>query len=238
MTSTQTTTQLAYWSLYKELIDAPHLLIAGSTGSGKSTLEHSLLYTLTALRQPRNARLILLDPKRVELSDWKDTRFCAAYDDAPENILRELTKVSEVMEDRYRDMQRRGNLKLWDGSDIYVVIDELADLMLNGAIRPRLLPLIQHITSIGRAARIHLWCATQAPSRLVIPAQVTIGFTHKIGLRCDTAIESRQVILTPGCEELPEHGTAIMRSPHGLTRLPATKTPDDMLRARIQYWHK
>lgn len=235
MTATTERTRLGYWPLYAELLQAPHILIAGSTGSGKSTFEHSLLYTLTALRKPKDARLILLDPKRVELRKWSVTRFKAAYDDTPEDILRELTKVSEVMESRYADMQRRG-LTLWDGSDIYIVIDELADLMLNRLIVGEFLPLLQYIAALGRAARIHLWCATQAPSRQVIPATVTIGFTHKIGLRCDTAIESRQVISCPGCESLPEHGTAIMRSPHGLTRMPATLTPERDIEQRIEYW--
>lgn len=229
--------RLGYWASYAELLDAPHILIAGSTGSGKSTLEHSMLYTLTALRTPQNARLVLLDPKRVELRKWAKTRFCAAYRDTPEDILRELSKASEIMESRYSDMQRR-ELTEWDGSDIYIVIDELADLMLNKAISPKFLPLLQHIAALGRAAKVHLWAATQAPSRQVIPATVTIGFTHKICLRCDTAIESRQVLSTTGGESLPPHGTMIMRSPKGLTRMCANLTPDIDIIGRINYWRK
>lgn len=232
---TTTTVRFGYYTAYAELLDAPHLLIAGSTGSGKSTLEHSLLYTLTALKTPKNARLILLDPKRVELRKWAKTRFCAAYRDEPTDILRELEKVSDVMESRYKDMQRR-ELTLWDGSDIYVVIDEFADLMLNKAIEPQLVPIVQHLVALGRAAKVHLWCCTQAPNRQVIPANITIGFTHKICLRCDTAIESRQVILVPGGESLPKHGVMILRSPDGLKKVEAVMTPAEKLNERIKFW--
>lgn len=232
---TSTTVRFGYYKAYEQFLSAPHLLIAGSTGSGKSTLEHSLLYTLTALRTPKTARLVLLDPKKVELRKWAKTRFCAAYRDEPTSILQELQKASDIMDSRYTDMQYR-ELTEWDGSDIYIVIDELADLMLNRTIVPQLLPILQHITALGRAAHVHLWACTQAPNRQVIPATVTIGFTHKICLRCDTAIESRQVILVPGGESLPQHGVMIVRSPGRLEKLEAVKTADHEINGRIAYW--
>lgn len=229
--------KLSYWRNYADLINAPHLLVAGATGSGKSTFVHSLLYTLTALKHPSAASLILCDPKRVELSKWRQTRFCGGYADNPADIVRLLSLVNNRMDAEYSWLQANG-LDHTTRGDIYIVIDELADLMTDKAVKEDCFRLLQRIAALGRAAKCHLICGTQAPSRAIIPAALTLNFTHKLGLRCDTAIESRQVINAPGCELLPPYGLGYLRSPRGLSQLEISKTADAELLDRQTYWKR
>ena len=209
--------QLTYFTQYAPLVDAPHLLVAGATGSGKSVFLRGLLMTITALRTPDDSGLVLIDPKRVELTQWARTRHCSGYASDLKPAVSLLDRCIKLMDIRYREMQRRGMVQYVGGS-IYIVIDELADLMLTAPliVRPRLQKLLQ----LGRAANIHVIAATQAPSRKVIPAELTLNFTHKLALRCDTSIESRQVINTTGAELLPLHGEGILRAPGELYKMP------------------
>lgn len=211
------TINLTYYKQYRELIDAPHLLVAGATGSGKSVFLRGFLMTLTALRTPENAGLVLIDPKRVELTEWAKTRHKSGYACELSDALFLLDRCIDLMEYRYRELQATGAVE-WEGGDIYIVIDELADLMLTDPLSVR--PRLQKILQLGRAAHIHLIAATQAPSRKVIPAELTLNFTHKLALRCDSAIESRQVINTTGAETLPLHGVGILRKPGSVDYLP------------------
>lgn len=218
-----------YWVDYAPLLDAPHLLIAGSTGSGKSVLLNDLLFTLTAVKVPRTAAMILIDPKKVELTGWKNTAFCIGYADEPDRALYWLERVEAEMDKRYKLMQDR-NLRLWDGADLYVVIDELADLLL---LHPReFIEPLQHIAQLGRAAKIHLIACTQSPSRKTLPAALMLNMTHKIALRCDSAIESRQIIGISGAEFLPQYGEALVKAPGSMLRYRVPLTPEDKLTER------
>ena len=231
------TARLDYWLDLAPLASAPHLLIAGATGSGKSTAEHSLLYTISALRNPRDTCFLLLDPKRVELAQWRKTRFCAAYADEPEKIIDLLRQVNRKMDSCYSYLQLHG-LTHAPAGDTYVIVDELADLMVDRAVKDDCFRLLQRIAALGRAARFHLIACTQAPSRAIIPAALTLNFTHKLALRCDSQIESRQVINAPGAELLPRYGRGILRSPDGLREMAIPMTPSADLAARREFWKR
>ena len=118
--------QLHYWGWCDELLGKPHLLIAGSTGSGKSVLINSIMYTLLTY-QPNEKQVMLIDPKRVELYGYKRVPHCIGYASETPDIIALLRRACEVMDQRYTEMQKEGK-KLYEGSDIYVVIDEFADV--------------------------------------------------------------------------------------------------------------
>lgn len=195
---------------YNELIQAPHVLIAGSTGSGKSTLIHGIMTALL----PHKPQLGLIDPKRVELLFYRDLPFTQFYARECDSAVGWLEGVINQIEHRYKEMAR-SNVRICPYKHEYIIIDELADLMIQD--KKNVSRCLQRITQLGRAANVHLIAATQSPDRThTLPAPIKLNFTDKIALRCDTAIESRQVIGIKGAEELPIYGHGIWRSPHGL----------------------
>ena len=181
------------------LINSAHTLIAGTTGSGKSVLLNDVL---SRLSYTVDGFCSFFDLKRVELIDYKyDVGLCSNYISEPEDVLEELDFLIFLMEGRYEDMASRG-LKKYDGYHHYIVIDELADMITIEGVLERLVK----IGRLGRAANIHLLCATQDPSRRTLPAQLMQNFTCTVALRCRSAIESRQIIGVPGAELLPKYG--------------------------------
>lgn len=195
--------------LYSQIVNGAHTLIGGSTGCGKSVLIDTIVYHI--LQEKPCARLVLIDPKRVSLVKYKKLS-CVGTSYACEYFTAKMWLEIEIslMEERYKEMQAQGKV-LYEGNDIYIVIDELADLLTMPDSRKEIKPLIQRIAQLGRAAKIHLICATQCPSRKIIPAEITLNFTEKIALRCDTAIESKQLIGDSGAEKINEYGKALLR---------------------------
>lgn len=224
-----------YWLFCEGLADAPHILIAGATGAGKSVLIDDLLYSLSALKNPSTAAFELIDPKRVELNKWKNTAFCDRYAAKSEDIIQLLEDAVYTMEQRFDKMSAQG-VNYYSGTHLYIIIDELADLMTTDARTVK--PLLQRLLQLGRAAGIHVIAATQAPNRKVIPAELTLNFTHKIALRCDSAIESRQVINMAGAEALPLHGFGILRQPGSTMEIEIPMTSPEMLADRIRFWEE
>lgn len=223
--------QLHYWGNMDELLGKPHVLIAGSTGSGKSVLINSLLYTLLTY-QPNEKQIMLIDPKRVELYAYKKVPHCIGYASEVPDMVALLRRACEVMDKRYREMQNKG-LKLYEGSDVYIIIDEFADLML---MTKDAEPLIQRLAQLGRASRVHLVIATQAPNRAVLKANIVLNLTDRIALHCNDPIESKQILGQKGAETLPRYGKAIYKSAEGLTLMQVPFTPDDELTNRINFW--
>jgi len=223
---------LHYWVRCDEMLSKPHLLVAGATGSGKSVYINSMLYTLLTY-QPEEKQVILIDPKRVELSAYRHVPHCAGYAHENSDILGLLRKACEVMEKRYEVMERK-QLKKWDGGDLYVVIDEFADLMVT--MPKQVSPLVQRLAQLGRAAKVHVWLCTQAPNRTVLKANVVLNFTDRIALHCNDKMESRQILGEPGAETLPRYGKGIYKSPEGIRLMDIPYTEESDLVARIQFW--
>lgn len=195
--------------LNRRLIDTPHSLIAGTTGSGKSVLLNSVVCDLIEV----GACLALIDLKRVELARYKNCSTVGAFMTEPEHIPGFLNGMCDIMEERYEEMEAKGLLK-YDEADIFIVIDELADLMTYPAVLP---PLVK-LGRLGRAARMHMICATQDPSRRTLVAQLMQNFTACAALRCRSAIESRQIIGVAGAESLPKYGKCILWDADGFSR--------------------
>lgn len=189
----------SYSRLYADMAARPHLLIAGATGAGKSTVINGIFHA--ALHStPAEVRFILIDLKKVELDEYRHIPHVHSYADDVPSALQALQTAIDIMTARYTDMQRR-HIRQYDGSHLYVIIDELADLMTTAPKQAT--PLIQRIAQLGRGASCHILAATQCPISAVIPTPVKVNFSAKLGLMTATAQDSRNIIGRPGCEKLP-----------------------------------
>lgn len=223
-----------YKTLYADMLDQPHLLIAGATGSGKSVIVNSLIYT-ALLHSPAAVQLILIDPKRVELSNYRSLPHTLRYASEPGNMPQALEYAMSVTEGRYREMQRE-HVKKYDGPDLYVVIDELADLMTTN--KRQVQPLLQRLCQIGRAARVHVIAATQCPLATVIPTPIKVNFDARVGLRTRSAQDSRNILGVTGCEALPRYGQGYYMTPEGLTLYNIPMTPQGEVDRVVTYWKR
>ena len=208
---------VSFCEFYKGLLDTPGgVLVSGATGSGKSVVLNGILCEILGTFCPSDSAsgktcdIFLCDPKIVEFRAYRVAPHVRRYADTPDDIFRVMDEVDRIMMDRYNDMAERG-LKMWDGAPVFLFIDEIGDLMLTH--KTAFLPRLTHLLNLCRAAKITIFLASQSPSRQTIPAVVQLNCTAKICLKCDTAIESRQVVGIPGGEKLPAHGTALVRTP-------------------------
>ena len=195
-------------TLYIDILKQAHTLIAGQTGSGKSVMLNGILTTACKFG---NYAMILIDPKRVELCDYKRLPNCIAYANTSAETVVALDYAIDQMENRYRRMERAGQ-KQYDGDPIIVVIDELADLLISKDSK-RIAEQLQKLTALGRAALVKVICATQCPNRTILKANIVLNFSARVALHCQTAIESRQVINVKGAEDLPMYGKCLYLRP-------------------------
>lgn len=229
-----TTPQGSYYALYKDMLKQPHLLAAGATGSGKSVVINGIIYT--ALHDsPAAVQLILIDPKRVELVDYKNLPHVIQYASEPGNMLHALEMAMQITEDRYRIMQRQ-HVKKWQHGHVYVIIDELADLMTTN--KRHVQPLLQRLCQIGRAAGVHVIAATQCPLSAVIPTPIKVNFDSRVGLRTRSKQDSRNILGVPGCECLPRYGQGYYMTPERLTLYNIPMQPQEDIQRIIEYWKR
>lgn len=187
------------YNLFADMLNENHLLIAGATGSGKSVLINGLI-TTALYNSPNKVKFIFIDCKRVELYDYKPLQHCLYYADNAETAITALKMALDIIENRYKLMQQK-HIKEYNDSRIYVIIDELADLMTMN--KYQVTPILQRIGQIGRAANVHLICATQCPLTTIIPTSIKVNFTGIIGLKTAIKQHSRNIIDMSGCELLP-----------------------------------
>ena len=195
------------YGLYINMLEQPHLMIAGATGSGKSVAVSGLI--LTALTKT-NAQFILIDPKRVELVQYRHLKRCIVYASEPDEMTKAITTALEITEGRYKRMQAQG-VRKWQGDDVYIVIDEFADLMTTQG--KQITPLIQRLAQIGRAASVHIILCTQCPTRDVIPTKIKVNFDARLGLRTRSRQDSINILGVKGCEDLPRYGQGFYMRP-------------------------
>ena len=127
-------------AVYMDMAKQTHLLIAGKTGAGKSVVINGIIYGLLCHYFPNECKFVFVDPKRVELVQYKNTPHCMIYASEPGQPITALKMALAVTEGRYKAMQHNG-LKKFNGGAVYVVIDELADLMTT--CKREFLPLLQ-----------------------------------------------------------------------------------------------
>lgn len=181
-------------------------LIGGCCGSGKSVLVNGLICRALCFQ----CGLVLIDPKRTELRPYARNNHCMRYADNTRDTVKALKDVINLMNLRFDNMIKRG-LKTFPGYPVYIVIDELADLMITA--RKEVEPLLIKIATVGRAARIHIIACTQKVKSVIAP-WLRANFDYRVGLRCTTPLESTGIIEQKGCESLPRFGHAIVRSPN------------------------
>ena len=234
MKKTYTTPAGNYYTIYKDMLSQPHLLVAGATGSGKSVVINGII-TTALYDSPAAVQFIFIDPKRVELAEYKNLPHCIKYASEPGDMVQALETAMNLTESRYRDMQRAG-VRKYPGGAVYVVIDELADLMTTD--RKHVQPLIQRLAQIGRAANIHLIAATQCPLAAVIPTPIKVNFDSRVALRTRSAQDSRNITGYKGCELLPRYGQGYYMTPAEFTLYNIPMYTDAERAQLIAHWTK
>lgn len=193
----------------------PHVLIAGASGSGKSSLMHAIILSLAAVSGHTRPQFAFIDVKRVEFSLYTSARFPMALYPRPAcdlaDIRSNLTDLSRLIDNRYRLMEKR-NIATWDDQKIYIIIDELADLVIGNK---DILNEITHICQIGRAAGVHVIAATQVPNRSTIPTLLQVNMPCHIALRVSSPIESRIIIGDAAATDLCNPGDLILDTADG-----------------------
>ena len=218
--------------LSQDIIRQPHCLIAGATGSGKSVLLNSIVYTL--IQNDKN-KMLLIDPKRVELVQYAGLPQTMGYASEPESIAQWLNYALWLMEERYKTMQR-ARQKLTSEPPIYIIIDEFADLMTTQ--RKTVLPTLCRIAQLGRAAKIHLILATQRPTRDIVNGQIKVNIDCRVALRCPTAQDSRNIIGVKGAEMLPKIGYGLYLTPDTMQPIPVKIpfVPENEIQNSMNKW--
>ncbi len=224
-------------TLYGTMTDMPHLLIAGATGSGKSVVINGILYSamfgLPHFFAKSGRQFILCDPKRVELVQYANLPHTIQYAADTRDILRALRYSIRIMEQRYQIMQSKG-IRKWEWGHLYVVIDEWADLVV--AAKKQVVPLVQRLTQLGRAACVHVILATQCPLAKILPTEIKVNFTNVLGLHTVTPQQSRNVIGVKGCERLPMYGYGYLQTPEGISPVQIPYVTEDETDQMIQWW--
>lgn len=239
-----------------EIDKTPHMLVAGSTGSGKSVCINSMLISILMRAKPDEVRLVLVDPKKVELSMYNGVPHLltpVVTDAKKANIV--LQKIVQIMEDRYdtfsdsgtknikgynkyidkQNENRPDDDKLKHMEYIVVIIDELADLMLVAAKEVE--DSIMRITQMARAAGIHLIVATQRPSTDVITGVVKANIPSRISFAVSSSIDSRTILDMSGAEKLLGKGDMFFL-PQGENtpiRIQGTFIDDDEIKNVVDY---
>lgn len=190
--------------LYTNLSKAPHILVGGTTGSGKSELLHTFIASLIVGMPYTNAELLIIDPKRAEYSPYKNReriRLITEMDEA----LKYLNYSVQIMENRYAELENAGAKDIYkysgfmDMHPIVIIVDELADLIQTF---PDVEKPIVRIAQKARACGIHLIIGTQSPRRNVVTGLIQTNMPTKIALHTSDQIESRIILGKAGAEQL------------------------------------
>ena len=236
-------------SIVSDLADMPHLLIAGTTGAGKSVCINAILSCLLMTNTPDQLRLVLVDPKRVELT---------AYDRIPhllapviidtERVLGALQWMQREMDARYLKFNRSGTRNLQDynawrisrGEEplpyLLLVIDELAEMMMLSPVETE--KALIRLAQMARATGIHLIIATQRPSTDILTGLIKANFPARIAFAVFSGVDSRVILDQQGAERLLGKGDMLFQAPDAAApvRLQGTFVSDDEISKLTSFW--
>lgn len=229
---------MSYYPPFLRLAERPHLLIAGATGSGKSVALNGIIISLLMTQSPFRCQFVLIDPKKVELMQYASLPHVARYASDHPDIVRSLQWAVDETDRRFTLMQQEG-VKEYTGPHLYVVIDELADLMVS--IKKETLPMLQRLAQIGRAAHVHVIACSQNIMAQTIPTVLRCNFSTILGLRTCNAQQSRFLISATGCEMLPDparegKGYGFLRDGADLEKLLIYRYPEADTDTVIRWW--
>ncbi|MCR5563512.1 MAG: DNA translocase FtsK, partial [Desulfovibrio sp.] len=240
-----------------DLTRMPHMLVAGATGAGKSVCLNSILASFLYRTQPSDLRLLLVDPKRIEM---------AVYADEPHLVHPVVTEMEDAknaldwavheMEDRFKTLQRLGVRNI-DGYNqklasyhgrlpneiaeleplpyLVIVIDELADLMMT--VRHEAEDRIVRLAQLARAAGIHMILATQRPSVDVVTGLIKANFPCRISFQVTSRHDSRTILDQEGAQHLLGRGDMLFKPASGpIQRLHGPFLSDEEVQAVVQHW--
>jgi S-DNA-T family DNA segregation ATPase FtsK/SpoIIIE len=232
-----------------DLSQMPHLLIAGATGSGKSVCINAITACLLLNNTPDDLRLIMVDPKMVELTLFNGIpHLVAPVITSVEEVVRALRWVTMQMDERYRLFSRAGarNIEAYNRMragrseqrlpNMIVLIDELADLMM---VAPdEVERSICRIAQLARATGIHLVIATQRPSVDVVTGLIKANFPARISFAVTSQVDSRVILDMGGAEKLLGRGDMLYMASDSskLTRLQGCFVSDAELERLVRYW--
>jgi S-DNA-T family DNA segregation ATPase FtsK/SpoIIIE len=227
----------------------PHLLIAGTTGSGKSVCVNSILSSFLINNTPDDLQLILVDPKRVELTGYNGIPHLRAPVVVEiERVVGALQWMTREMDKRYHDFAKVGarnitdynaRMKLQGGKKfpfLLIVIDELADLMMISPDETE--RTITRLAQLARATGIHMILATQRPSVDVVTGLIKANFPARIAFAVASGVDSRVILDQPGAERLLGRGDMLFQAPDAASpaRLQGVFVSDHEIQRLVEYW--
>jgi S-DNA-T family DNA segregation ATPase FtsK/SpoIIIE len=232
-----------------DLAAMPHLLIAGATGSGKSVCVNSLICCLLLHNTPDDLRLVMVDPKRVELTAYNGIpHLLAPVVVELERVITVLQWVTREMDMRYRRLAEAGcrNIQEYNAKALgrgekklpflVIVIDELADLMMLAPDETE--RAITRLAQLARATGIHLVIATQRPSVDVVTGLIKANFPARIAFAVASGVDSRVILDQPGAERLLGRGDMLFQAPDAPApvRLQGVFVSEGEIQRLVDYW--
>ena len=232
-----------------DLAAMPHLLIAGATGSGKSVCVNALISCLLINNTPDDMRMIMVDPKRVELTGYNGIpHLLAPVVVEMEKVVAALQWVTREMDMRYRKLADAGTRNIQDYNRkapahglnkmpyLVVIIDELADLMMLAPDETE--KAVTRLAQLARATGIHLVIATQRPSVDVVTGLIKANFPARIAFAVASGVDSRVILDQPGAERLLGRGDMLFQAPDSPApvRLQGVFVSDAEIQRLVLYW--
>ncbi|NQS92484.1 MAG: DNA translocase FtsK 4TM domain-containing protein, partial [Chloroflexi bacterium] len=232
-----------------DLADMPHLLVAGTTGSGKSVCVNGLISCFLLHNTPDDLRMIMVDPKRVELSGYDGIpHLLAPVVVELERVVGVLQWVSREMDQRYHKFSQAGARHIIDFNHktikeggkklpyLVVIIDELADLMMLAPTETE--RAITRLAQLARATGIHLIISTQRPSTNVVTGLIKANFPARIAFATASGVDSRVILDQPGAETLLGRGDMLFQAPDAAAplRLQGVYVSDSEIDKLVRYW--
>jgi len=232
-----------------DLAKMPHLLVAGTTGSGKSVCITSIISCIVMNNSPRDLRIVILDPKMVELVRFNGLpHLMGKVETQIDRMLAVLAWAIKEMEERYKKLEEVNardldayNLKMTRRGKpglpkLVIVIDELADLMLSEPEKAEM--YLVRLAQMARATGIHLVVATQRPSTDIITGLIKANFPARISFMTASSVDSRVILDTNGAETLMGKGDMLFLDPEtaGLKRAQCVMVDDREIEGIINHW--